>query len=1158
MNRTESKIPFVGLHAHSVAGSVFDGFGYPQDHMDFAYENGMGALALTDHGNMNGMSYQVLHAKKMKAQGKQFKPIFGVEAYFVSSIDDWKQEYENIKKDAKEARKQIQDTDKVEAEDEGASKSKSSNKLSSYGHLVLVAMNQTGLNNIFKIVSDSHQGDNFYRKPRLDYKVLEEHGEGIIASSACLGGVYAQDYWNNCIYEQYIDDNGKTKSRKIGENPEAILDAMRETTKRMMSVLGDRWYGELQWNDVPEQHALNSYVIEMHKEFGIELISTADSHYPNPDAWKDRELYKRLGWLGSKLPEWASSELPMSVEEVGHELYPKNGDQMWQSYKKYSEDCEVTYDDDLVLDSITRTHWIAHHRIEDFMPDDTVRLPGFVVPDGADAAETLIKESIGGMRKLGFQDNQEYIDRLKHELTVINERGFSKYFLTMKAISDTANRHMLAGPGRGSAAGSLVAYVLGITQVDPIKYGLLFSRFLRSDATDYPDIDYDVSDAFGLKEILAQEWGDTTVVPISNFNTLQLRSLIKDISKLYDVPFMEVNSVTSKMVKEATPKAKAKHGIKAGIYAPTFQEVMDYSESLIRFLDKYPQIKTHVQALVGQVRSTSRHAGGVVIGEDLDKHMPLICSGGVVQTPWSEGMNVRHLEPLGFIKFDLLGLSTLEMIQSAVGHILRREHGVENPTFAEIKEYYDKTLHPDVINLKDQSVYENIFHKGRFAGVFQFTNTGAQRLSMKSKPTDIIDISAITSIYRPGPLSANVDKLYVKAKKNNDAYYHNDIIEEITKETYGFLIFQEQIALLAHKLGEGVTLEEGNKLRKLLTKKGGGSKAKEKESIRERFIKGCVNKRMAKADAEDLWKKFEYFSGYGFNKSHAVSYSILSYQCAWLLNYYPECWMAAFLDKEPESRKEAAIALAQKNGFKIEDININTSTTQWEIADDGFTLIQPFSSIKGLGEKAVEQIINNRPFQSVEDLLFNEGIVYSKLNKKALDVLCRAGALDELMDERFNNRKHFWMSCVKDKPKNLKKLPDQINLYADVDDFSIEEKIAHTSDLTGIFPFDLVMTRQVKDAIDRHAVPPVGAYDKDLKVAWFIPREVIEKKTKNGKPYWIVSVVDTTSTVTKIKCWGIKDHDQIFLNRPYLAKLDYSEEWGFSTRSIRHTFRMLG
>ena len=281
MERIKSNIPFVGLHAHSVAGSVFDGFGYPQDHMDFAYKNGMGALALTDHGNMNGMSYQVLHAKKMKAEGKDFKPIFGVEAYFVPSIEEWKEEYERVKADKKKARKIINDTDKVSIEDEGASKSKTKNKVNSKGHIVLVALNQTGLNNIFKIVSDSHRGDNFYTKPRLDYKMLEEHGEGIIASSACLGGVYAQNFWDN---------------QEDGE--EAILNAMRETTKRMMEVLGDRWYGELQWNNVPNQHKLNQYVIQMHEEFGIELISTADSHYPSPEAWKDRELYKRLGWLG--------------------------------------------------------------------------------------------------------------------------------------------------------------------------------------------------------------------------------------------------------------------------------------------------------------------------------------------------------------------------------------------------------------------------------------------------------------------------------------------------------------------------------------------------------------------------------------------------------------------------------------------------------------------------------------------------------------------------------------------------------------------------------------------------------------------------------------------------------------------------------------------
>ena len=238
--------------------------------------------------------------------------------------------------------------------------------------------------------------------------------------------------------------------------------------------------------------------------------------------------------------------------------------------------------------------------------------------------------------------HREYIERLKHELDVIADRGFSKYFLTMKSICDIANGMMLTGPGRGSAAGSLVAYALQITQIDPIKYGLLFSRFLRSDATDYPDIDYDVSDSMALKEKLVNLWGEDTVAPISNWNTLQLRSLIKDISKFYGIPFIEANKVTDAMLKEALPLAKKKHGIKAGIYAPTWQEVMEFSETLRAYLDKYPEVKKHVQGLVGSVRSCSRHAGGVVIGENLDKSMPLINSGGVRQTPWSEGQNVRH------------------------------------------------------------------------------------------------------------------------------------------------------------------------------------------------------------------------------------------------------------------------------------------------------------------------------------------------------------------------------------------------------------------------------------------------------------------------------------------------------------------------------------
>ena len=1150
MNRTKSSIPFVGLHAHSVAGSPFDAFGYPDQHMDFSWQNGSDALALTDHGNMNGLAYQIIHAKKMKADGKSFKPIYGVEAYFVPSVKEWKEEYDRGQEDKKSANKNKKETEKITAENEGASKRKS-NKLRSRSHLILLAQNQEGLNNIFSLISESFQGDNFYRYPRLDFELLKKYNKGVIASSACLGGVYATLYWNN-------KDKGE----------EAVLEAMRDTTRKMIDIFGDRWYGELQWIKSRDQHNLNHYILQMKEEFGIEVISTADSHYPTPDAWKDRELYKRLGILPlitkykdkpESLPDWLSPNLPEALEEIGYELYPKNGDQMWESYKEYSQYSDKPYEDDAILSSITTTHNIAFNRIEDFIPDNTVRLPSFVVPPGETATNALVAQCISGLKALNLHKKKEYVDRLRYELKVIDGRGFSKYFLTMTAIADKANEHMLSGPGRGSAAGSLVAYVLGITQVDPIKYGLLFSRFLRSDATDYPDIDYDVSDAFGLKEILAEEWGQKTVIPISNFNTLQLRSLIKDISKFYDVPFKDVNSVTSVMEKEAMPKAKAKHGIKAGVYTPTFEEVMEYSESLQTFLRKYPQIKTHVEALFGQRRSVSRHAGGVVIGEELDKYMPLISSGGILQTPWSEGQNVRHLEPLGFIKFDLLGLSTLEMIESCIRHLLKRNEGIENPSYKDVKHWYDKHLHPDNINMDDKEVYKHVFHKGNFVGIFQFTNEGAQKFCQRAKPNNIIDISAITSIYRPGPLSAKVDQEYVKAKKNlGGIHYVNDIVKEVTEETAGFLIFQEQIALLAHKLGKDISLDEANLLRKLLTKKGTGKGAQEKERIRIKFIEGCVEKRVDKATANAMWKNFEYFSGYGFNKSHAVSYSILSYQCAWLYYYYPECWAAAFLDKEPESRKEVAVNLVQKYGFEIQKVDINKSTQQWEIAK-GNVLIQPLSSIKGLGVKAIEQILNNRPFNTPEELLFNEDVVYSKLNKKALEALCYSGALDLVVDERFTGLKHFWEACISNRPKTKKKLISHIEEFRAQEDFTPEERIDHISSRTGIYPFDLVLTSEIQDMIERYKVPPLGSWDNDLKQAWFIPREVIKRKTKTGREYWILRVIDETSTISKIRCWGIvKGADTIHLNRVYASMLDFHPIWGYSTKSINRNFKLLG
>ncbi len=1143
---TDKKIPFVGLHAHSVAGSIFDAIGYPDEHMDFCYENGGEALALTDHGNMNGFSHQFLHWKKMKAEGKNFKPIFGVEAYFLPSIEEWRGEYNRIKEDAKLAKSLAKgDTSGATVEDEEESKKAIKSILNRRRHLVLLVQNQTGLNNMFKLISESYNEENYYRYPRVDYAMLDKYSEGIIAASACLGGPYAGNYWAN-----------------REEGPEAVREAMRETTRQFVKIFGDRWHGELQWNGIPEQHELNQYIIEMHHEFGIPLISTADSHYPNPDAWKDRELYKRLGWLGKGKPDWMEdTELPAGVEEIGYEIYPKNGNQMWDSYKYYSKTAGVEYDDQLVMDSITRTHDIAFKMIEDFVPDTTVKLPDFVVPAGHTATEALVNYALEGLRNRGLHENKEYTDRLKMELDVIDDRGFSKYFLTMKAISDKANEVQLTGPGRGSAAGSLVAYVLGITQIDPIKYGLLFERFLRKDATDYPDIDYDVAEPMELKELLMEDWGKNSVIPISNWNTLQLKSLIKDISKWYGVPFIEVNKVTSQMIFEATPAAQAKHGIKAGVYNPTWQEVMELSPSLRGFLVKHPHIKTHVEALVGQVRSCSRHAGGVLIADDLNEHMPIISSGGVRQSPWAEGQNLRHLEPLGFIKFDLLGLSTLRMIEGAIRHILVRHHNISDPTFKDVQDFYNKHLHPDVIDFDDQAVYKNVFQKGNFAGIFQFTEGRAQEFCSNAQPKSLVDISAITSIYRPGPLSANVHEQYIQAKENADEIdYMNEHIKEVTEETYGFLIFQEQIALLAHKLGKGVTLDEGNLLRKVLTKKGTGKGARVKNLIKQKFINGCAEKGIRHGEAEDMWERFEYFSGYGFNKSHAISYSAISFQCAWLWNYYPVEWMASFLDKEPEKRKEKAINIAKANGFFIEKADVNRSSFEWEIdPNDDRKLIQPLAGLKGLGDAAIQQIVDNRPFANIEEFLFHDDIVYSKLNKKALDVLVRSGAMNSLMDDRFTGRKHFWSAVAVDRVYNRKKFNENIEKYKNEGDFTPEEEIENLTTITGIVPMSLVVTPEVQQKLDEYFIPAISDYDPELGLVWFIPREIIRKKTKNGKPYWIVQVIDSNSVLTRFRCWGIVEgKDRIHLNRPYMGKLDYDPAWGFSTRSIKRNLRLLG
>lgn len=1142
MTRRESKINFVGLHAHSTAGSTFDAIGYPQEHMEFAYENGMSALALTDHGNMNGLAYQVLHAKKMKADGKQFKPIFGVEAYFIPSLKDW-HDLKAAKALEKKKEEQVKEEDELGGtvvEDEESSKKKK-NPLNRRAHMVLLAQNQKGLNNIFKLVSESFKPGNFYKMPRIDYEMLEGNSEGIIASSACLGGVYAMNYWEN-----------------IEKGDDAVLHAMRDTTERMTKIFNGKWFGELQWVAHPGQHQLNQFIIQISKEYDLPLISTADSHYPRPELWKDRELYKRFSPMLSKLYEREGKTLPTSIDQVGYELFPKNGDQMMEAYEKYAGMNKVQYNADIVRKSIENTHHIAFNLIEDFTPDNTVRLPKFVVPEGKTDNEALTEMAYAGLERIKFSsesEREDYKKRLDMELGVIQGRGFSRYFLTMKPISDTANSMQLTGPGRGSGAGALTSYVLGITQVNPITWGLMFERFLRSDAKDYPDIDYDTANNDAVKGAIIDMWGEDNVASISNWNTLQLKSLIKDISKAYKVPYKEVNEVTTVMLIEAVPKIKEELGIKAGVLPapPTFAQVVKHSESFRKFLEKYPDIKDHITNLFRQVRSCSRHAGGLVVGENLPNFMPLIYSGGVRQTPWSEGQNVRQLEPMGFIKFDILGLSTLRMFENAIRLILKKQ-GNANPSFDDVKKFYNEKLHPDVINFDDQQVYENVFHKGKWAGIFQFdASKGMQRFTKQAKPCSLIDLSAITSIWRPGPMSADVPKKYVEAKENPASVtYKHPIIQECTGDTYGFLIFQEQIALLAYKLGKDISLDDANLLRKVLTKKGTGKEVEVKNKLHDKFIEGCVEKGLVNEDAEELWQTFIYFSGYGFNKSHAVCYSVISFQCAWLLTYHPAEWLCAYLNEESDKTLPHALGIAKNLGYKIEEVDVNTSGRSWTPSDKHpKTLVQPLTTIKGFGDKAMDQIIENRPFNTIEELLFHPKVKYQKLNKKALDVLIRSGACRKLQDSKFNHFKHFWMSTAFDRPKTQKDLIAKIEKYKLESDFTNEEKISNIADLTGIFPISVLVDDKVMTKLQAKNVLPISEYDEVLKNCWFIIRKCEVKKTKNKKLYWELYVTDGASSKDiKVKCWGVREKDVVHLNRPYVAKLDLDEKYGFSVNMM--------
>jgi DNA polymerase-3 subunit alpha len=1143
---------------------------------------------------MNGFAHAYLHAEKMKKAGANFKFIPGCEMYVHPDLNAWRLDHsiaraEKYEDDATIQRLKLErqeittpltaiiDSDdeivdiEINKEDQGITiededttkSSKFYDPIKRRHHLVVLPKNSRGLERLFGLVSRGYL-EGFYRFPRVDYKMIKEAAQDgdLMVSSACLGGPLCYEVFRHLQQIEFDELHAS-----LLDDPrlmDKVLNSMSTAYGGLVEAVGqENVMLELQFNKLPAQHLVNRAIIALAEKEGAKdnLVVTCDSHYANPDHWRERELYKKLGWLNYK--QFDPDLLPKSKDELKCELYPKNASQVWESYLETIGEHKF-YDNDLVCDAIERTHDVAHNMIADIHADQSPKLPSWVVPENSNSTNELVELSKKGLIERGLADKPEYVERLKHELKIIIDRKFELYFLTMHQIIEIAKEHMLVGPGRGSGAGSLVNYCLNITDVDPIKYDLLFERFLSKYRKEVPDIDTDVSDRDKLLAILSERFDDNCVIPISNYNTFKLKALIKDVAKFYGVPFEESNAAT-KTVEREVRRATTKHGEDKNLFVLEYDDAMKHSSSFRSFIEKYPEVGEPIKVLFKQNKSLGRHAGGVIICDKVPERMPLILAKGKPQTPWVEGVNFKHLEEFGWIKFDLLGLETLRVIERTIELILQRHEGNEKPEFSDIKEWYNIHLHPDVIDFDDQHVYEQIYHKGRWAGIFQLTSKGAQKLFMQAKPKGIIDIATLTSVYRPGPLAAGVHKLVLKHADGEPYKWGHPLINKVLEKTNGMIIFQESVMQLAHEVA-GFPLDECDKVRKAIMKRSidGGEAAKKKSlELRHAFVEGSIKNGVDKAVADDLYDKILYFAGYGFNKAHALSYAMDSYFCAWLMTYYEEEWLCAYLESMSGNDKKRSTAFneVRKLGYKIDSIDINYAEKSWTILD-GKRFMPSFMTCKSVGEAAVDEIMTNRPYTSVEDMLWDDNHKWklSKFNKRTLEALIKIKAFDSMgiigPGKAFESYKQMHEVLIEkntDIKKSTKRDPERgKNLFKEhilesegIGEWSKVEYAENLVHYLGSCNASSIASKVLLEKMSSMNIQPVDDHHgKDIY--WFIVTDVKPKKTKKGKPYLLITVSGDSGVSERMFMWGWDKTFNITKYSLCIAEID-KNDFGLST-----------
>lgn len=1155
---------FVGLHAHD-GFSTFDGMGLPQEHFNFVIENvkesgQRPALAITNHGNMNSFAHAYLYSKELRKQGSDFKFIPGCEVYLHPDLDEWRR----IKADrdlGKVVKEDSQHGSTVENEEESKQK-RTYDPIKRRHHLVVLAKTSKGLQNLFSTVSRGYL-EGFYRFPRIDYSMLREHKGDFVISTACIAGPLSHD-----IYSAFPDVGFFDLLPSLVDDPsvrERILQKMENTVDRLVDVAGSENVNlEIQFNKLPAQHLTNRMLFELAERTGLPLLATADSHYCQPDYWKERAIYKNIGWLNYK--EYDPSKLPQSVDDLMDEPYPKNALQMWEAYRATTEGFDF-YDDKLVKGAIERSHDLAFDVIGDIEPDVSIKLPSWSVPEGKTPGEALREACHEGMEKMGLAGKKEYEERLEFELKVIEGREFCEYFLTMKQIMDLAADHMLTGCGRGSGAGSLVNYVLGITQVNPLRYELIFERFISKHRQEMPDIDSDVADRDLLIKLLKKRYGNNDVLPISNYNTFQLKSLVKDISRFFGIPFSEVNDATKTLDRDVR-KAVFKPGMDKNLFQLKYDDAFKHCVPFREFIERHPYVGEPIKVLYKENKSLGKHAGGVLLADDIPSQMPVILSKKEPQTPWVEGMHYKHLEHLGWIKFDLLGLETLRIIERSIELILQRHGGIDKPTFKDVKDWYDRHLHPDILNMDDQHVYEHIYHDGRWGGVFQCTAKGAQKFFQSLKPRNIVELATATSIYRPGPLEGKVHKTYIAAKENPESVvYEHELLKQALEETYGHIIFQEQLMKLGHVVG-GLDLDDCDKLRKVITKRSasGASKAKVEAKILEGiFVKGAKERGFDSKLSLEIFDKMDAFSGYGFNKSHAVSYAIDSYMCAWLLTYYEPEWLCAYMETQANNPEKRAKAISELRafGYEIVGVDINHASDKWTIMPDK-KFMPSFLTVKGVGNAAVEEIERHRPYTSVRDLLWNEdgSWKHSKFNKRAMENLIKIRAFESMgivgPDGTFSSYRQMKMCVIDDmhklksKKKGRDELEERIQGSHGTEEWTKDDLVFMSKELVGSADLSLIISSRLRDRLREIKIPCIDEFDGKDGLFWFIVDEANPKLTRNKRPYLQLQIMGLDGKRHRCNVWGWnpQTHDMVMANVPYMAEINHND-WGFSTKVFK-------